>query len=190
MIGGLRGQVLQYAPPLLSLDVSGVIYELMVPLTWQATAGEQYLWVHTQLREDALQLYGFASDEQRQLFKVLIKVNGVGPKMALAILSATTGDELAAAVQTKDAKALTRLPGVGLKTAERLIVELSGRFANWHSQLPAPERAAQELLADAVAALCALGYSEAQASKVVKQHSQPGLGLDQLLRLALRSLAS
>ncbi len=187
MIGALRGQVMVYNPPLLLLDVQGVVYELMVPLTWQAQGEDNLVWVHTQLREDALQLFGFESSAQKQLFRLLVRVNGVGPKMALAILSACTQEELAHAVEQRNAKLLTKIPGVGLKTAERLIVELNGRLVQTEQPLSS---AAQQhgLREDAVSALCALGYSQAQAEKVIKQHWQADLSLDQLLRLALRSL--
>jgi len=133
MIGYLRGNLLEKRPPWLLLDVGGVGYEVEAPMTVfyeLAEAGDSVqLYTHLVVREDAQLLYGFANRYERELFRALIKVNGVGPKMALAILSGIEAGRLAQCIEQQDVSALVKVPGVGKKTAERLVIEMSDRLA-------------------------------------------------------------
>lgn len=178
MIGRLTGQLLEKHPPLIVIDVHGVGYELetsMNTLVALPTAGETIsLYTHLTIRDDAHLLYGFAREHERALFRALIKVNGVGPKLALAILSGMDEDAFMRCVRDDDSKALTRLPGVGKKTAERLIIEMRDRFPEWENAsdatLPLEAATAQgqrDSLADAEAALISLGYKPAESAKML-----------------------
>ncbi|MDR5898249.1 Holliday junction branch migration protein RuvA [Halomonas vilamensis] len=178
MIGRLTGQLLEKHPPLIVIDVHGVGYELetsMNTLVALPAAGETIsLYTHLTIRDDAHLLYGFAREHERALFRALIKVNGVGPKLALAILSGMDEDAFMRCVRDDDSKALTRLPGVGKKTAERLIIEMRDRFPEWENvsdtTLPLEAATAQgerDSLADAEAALISLGYKPAEAAKML-----------------------
>src|SRR5690606_27720965 len=137
MIGRLRGTLAEKQPPFLLLDVNGVGYELEVPMTtlYRLPPVGEALTLHTHLvvREDAQLLYGFAEKRERELFRELIRLNGVGPKLALALMSGLEVDELVRCVQAQDTAALTKIPGVGKKTAERLLVELKDRFKAWEA---------------------------------------------------------
>jgi len=202
MIGMLRGRIIQRHPPFLLIDVNGVGYEVEAPMStfYALPEGQVEVTLHTHLtvREDAHILYGFAREADRALFRALLKVNGVGGKMALAILSGMTADEFALCVQTGDIAALTRLPGVGKKTAERLIVEmrdridgLSGNVAPLKSgAAPAGAGAAPaDPSADAVSALIALGYKPPEASRMVRAVAAEGLGTEALIKAALQGKA-
>lgn len=178
MIGRLTGQLLEKHPPLIVIDVHGVGYEVetsMNTLVALPAAGETVsLYTHLTVRDDAHLLYGFAREHERALFRALIKVNGVGPKLALAILSGMDEDAFMRCVRDDDSKALTRLPGVGKKTAERLIIEMRDRFPEWEnsadSSLPLEAAAAQgqrDSIADAEAALISLGYKPTEAAKML-----------------------
>lgn len=180
MIGRLRGTLLEKQPPWLVIDVSGVGYELeasMNTLLALPGVGEMaQLFTHLTVREDAHLLYGFARQQERALFRALIKVNGVGPKLALAILSGMEEDRFIRCVMDDDVKSLTRLPGVGKKTAERLIVEMRDRFPHWSAEqgdaLDAPDQSgvavrSSDPLADAEAALISLGYKPTEASRLL-----------------------
>ncbi|MFW6345985.1 MAG: Holliday junction branch migration protein RuvA [Halomonas sp.] len=180
MIGRLRGTLLEKQPPWLVVDVAGVGYELeasMTTLVVLPACGEPVaLFTHLTVREDAHLLYGFLHERERALFRALIKVNGVGPKLALAILSGMDEAAFMRCVMDDDAKALTRLPGVGKKTAERLIIEMRDRFPHWEpggdalaglAGAAAPQPAAQDPLADAEAALVSLGYKPAEAARML-----------------------
>lgn len=179
MIGRLRGTLLEKQPPWLVVDVAGVGYELeasMNTLVALPGTGEPVaLYTHLTVREDAHLLYGFLREQERALFRALIKVNGVGPKLALAILSGMDEAAFMRCVMDDDAKALTRLPGVGKKTAERLIIEMRDRFPHWEPSGDAlaglagaaPEPAQQDPLADAEAALVSLGYKPAEAARML-----------------------
>lgn len=200
MIGRLTGIVLEKQPPFILLEVQGVGYELDAPMStfYELPAiGEQaVLHTHMVVREDAQLLYGFSRKRERELFRELIKLNGVGPKLALALMSGLEVDELVRAVQLQDANALVRVPGVGKKTAERLLVELKDRFKAWET-LPGPlhtlapgKGAAQPLsqTGDAVSALIALGYKPQEASKAVAAIEEPGLSSEELIRRALKGM--
>ncbi len=198
MIGRLRGILLEKSPPFLLLDVQGVGYEVEAPMSTfyqlPATGEEVMLHTHLIVREDAQLLCGFASESERRLFRSLIRVNGVGAKLALAILSGMSADEFAAAVQDEDAVRLTRLPGVGKKTAERLIVEMRDRLADWQTgAAPAPEgapvavAAASDPVREAITALVSLGYRPAEASRMVEKVDSDELGSEDIIREALKA---
>ena len=198
MIGRLRGILLEKSPPFLLLDVQGVGYEVEAPMSTfyqlPATGEEVMLHTHLIVREDAQLLCGFASESERRLFRSLIRVNGVGAKLALAILSGMSADEFAAAVQDEDALRLTRLPGVGKKTAERLIVEMRDRLADWQTgAAPAPEGAPvtaavpSDPVKEAITALVSLGYRPAEASRMVEKVDSDGLGSEDIIREALKA---
>lgn len=180
MIGRLRGTLLDKQPPWLVVDVAGVGYELEASMTTlvalPATGESVTLYTHLTVRDDAHLLYGFVRDQERTLFRALIKVNGVGPKLALAILSGMDENAFRRCVLDDDVKSLTRLPGVGKKTAERLIIEMRDRFPHWEAPEPGvagPNGTApsgeprQDPLADAEAALVSLGYKPAEAARML-----------------------
>ena len=202
MIGRLRGFLAEKQPPHLVLDVNGVGYELEVPMTtlYRLPHVGEPVTLHTHLvvREDAHLLYGFAEKRERELFRELIRLNGVGPKLALALMSGLEVDELVRCVQAQDTSALTRIPGVGKKTAERLLVELKDRFKAWESQpgtfaLVSPGPNAPEPVAsaesDAVSALISLGYKPQEASKAVSAIKEKDLSSADLIRRALKGMA-
>lgn len=180
MIGRLRGTLLEKQPPWLTVDVAGVGYELEASMTTLVAlpgVGESVsLYTHLTVREDAHLLFGFAREQERALFRALIRVNGVGPKLALAILSGMDETAFIRCVMEDDVKSLTRLPGVGKKTAERLIIEMRDRFPQWEhpgeAGMPSPvgqqgSLEQQDPLLDAEAALVSLGYKPAEAAKML-----------------------
>jgi Holliday junction DNA helicase RuvA len=193
MIGRLTGTLLEKHPPQVLVDVNGVGYEVDVPMSTfyhlPATGEKLSLYTHFSVREDAQQLYGFLTAKEREVFRLLIRITGVGPKLALAVLSGLSVDELAQAVTLQETGRLTRIPGVGRKTAERLMLELKGKLA---AALPAGPGAAATpagIQADALHALLALGYSDKEAVPVVKQLPE-GLALEEAIRQALKLLAT
>lgn len=196
MIGFLRGRLIQKTPPQLVLDVHGVGYEVEAPMTTfynLPMLGEEVkLFTHLVVREDAHILFGFSSETERLLFRVLIKVNGVGPKLALTILSGQSVEEFYRCVENNDVKSLVRLPGVGQKTAERLIIEMRGRLPEL-DQSALPVDNAHPLVAavntpkqEAVSALCALGYKPQDAAKMVQAIAVEDKTCEDIIRLALR----
>ncbi len=198
MIGRLRGRLLEKQAPNLVLDVQGVGYELQAPMStfYQLPELEQEvsLFTHLSVREDAHVLYGFSSDNERQLFRTLIRVNGVGPKLALSILSAMEFEAFLNCVQQNDSTTLTRIPGVGKKTAERLIVEMRDRLDGLPNQGAQVEAPAMRLTAgiaspqeDAISALIALGYKPQEASRWVQSVQEEGLSSEALIRRALKA---
>ncbi len=171
MIGRLTGILLEKNPPQILLEVQGVAYELDVPMStfYNLPALHEKVVLHTQLivREDAHLLYGFLSHEERVVFRQLLKISGVGPRLALSVLSGLSLADLAAAVANREAGRLTRIPGVGKKTAERLLLELQGKFS---ARVPGSARGAVAIPAgDVLNALLALGYSEKEADWAAKQ---------------------
>ena len=192
MIGRLSGRLLEKLPPHLLLDVQGVGYEVDAPMTtfYQLPAvGEAVtLHIHQVVREDALLLYGFASRAERETFRQLLKVSGIGAKIALAILSSLSADELALAVAGENVARLSKVPGIGKKTAERLLLELKGklkadvRIAAGGSAEAAPS--AQDILN----ALLALGYSDKEAQAALKALPRD-VGVSDGIKLALKALA-
>ncbi|KIA79976.1 MULTISPECIES: Holliday junction branch migration protein RuvA [Chromobacterium] len=194
MIGRLTGKLIEKQPPQVVVDVGGVGYEVDVPMTtfYQLPALGQNttLFTHLVVREDAHLLFGFASKEERQTFRQLIKVSGIGAKIALAILSGMTADELAIAVASEDIKRLSSVPGIGKKTAERLVLELRGKLATGGNlTVPGglPFAATPDEKSDIVNALLALGYNDKEASAATK--SLPAdVTVSEGVRLALKSL--
>ena len=200
MIGRLRGIILEKQPPLVLLETGGVGYEVHLPMTCfyelPDVGKEAIIFTHFIVREDAQLLYGFNNKQERTLFKELIKTNGVGPKLALAILSGMSAQQFVNAVEREELAALVKLPGIGKKTAERLIVEMKDRFKG-HGDLftpaadlvltspagPSDDDAEQE----AVAALVALGYKPQEASRMVSKIVRPDANSETLIREALRA---
>ena len=194
MIGTLRGRISAKAPPQLTVEVAGVGYELEAPMSTffhlPPVGAEVYLLTHLVVREDAHVLYGFGSEAERRLFRSLIKVSGVGPKIALALLSGISVGDFQQCVQSQDIAALTRVPGVGRKTAERLIVEMRDRLAT--PELPGgalPGAAAGNPEAEAFAALVALGYRPAEATRLLKAAAPGTQSTEELIRRALQGAA-
>ena len=200
MIGRLRGEIVAKRPPHLLVDVSGVGYELEAPMSTfydlPAVGAAVVLHTHLVIREDAHVLYAFAREPERALFRSLLRVSGVGPKMALAILSGMNADEFARCVQRDDTAALSRLPGIGKKTAERLIIEMRDRLARLDDEAftvaarpQATGAGAPSALEDAVSALIALGYKAPEASRMVRAVAAEGLSSEELIRAALKAAA-
>ncbi|MFZ2727483.1 MAG: Holliday junction branch migration protein RuvA [Methylococcaceae bacterium] len=194
MIGFLRGKLISKTPPALLVDVQGVGYEVEAPMTtfYELPAlGEPVtLYTHLVIREDAHSLFGFINEADRLLFRTLIKVNGVGPKLALAILSGQSATEFAQAIHQGDINTLIRLPGVGKKTAERLLIELRDKLPALPESNPinAPVSITHNnAIQEAISALCALGYKATDASKMVQAIPAEGKSCEQLIRLALQS---
>lgn len=198
MIGRLQGILLEKQAPELLIDVQGVGYEVQAPLSTFAMLGSTgspvVLYTHLAIREDAHQLYGFSDKSQRTLFRTLIKVSGVGPKLALAILSGMDVNAFAACVHAEDVTALTRLPGVGKKTAERLIVEMKDRLKEWQAPAPlwamadhAEKQSLDMLIAEAESALVALGYKPQEAAKMLLKVAPQCTSAEEMIRQALRN---
>lgn len=197
MIGFLRGTVLEKAPERLLVDVQGVGYELRVPLSTFYQLGEPgaqvALHVHTHVREDALQLFGFLTTLEQQVFERLIGVSGIGPKLAIAVLSGIEPADFVGAVERRDVARLTRVPGVGKKTAERIVLELRDRLAKL--TMPAAgagseASASNRLRDDLLSALVNLGYHRVAADKALDAvlSAAPDAPFEQALRAALREL--
>jgi Holliday junction DNA helicase RuvA len=197
VIGRLQGEILSKHPPVLLLDVHGVGYEVEAPMSTfydlPAVGEKATLFTHLSIREDAHVLYGFVREADRSLFRALLRVSGVGGKMALAILSGMTADEFSFCVHAGDVAALTRVPGVGKKTAERLIVEMRDRLENV-TRVPGTVSVttgavAGSPLVEATSALVALGYKPADASRMVKGVAGEDMASEQIIRAALQSVA-
>lgn len=198
MIGRIRGTLVHKQAPLILVEVGGVGYELQVPMTTlfqlPELGAEVSLVTHFVVREDAQLLYGFIEEADRSLFRQLIKVNGVGPKLALTILSGMDAQSFARCVQRDDISTLVALPGVGRKTAERLLVEMRDKLEDWlvrvggavggESLAPRPD-----IVADAESALVTLGYKPQEASRMVTAVNDDGVhDSEELIRRALRSM--
>lgn len=199
MIGRLKGVLLTKQPPTLLLDVNGVGYEVDAPMStfYQLPDVNQEIILHTHLvvREDVQQLCGFISETERSMFRSLIKINGVGPKLALSILSAISADDFARCIQESDTTTLVRLPGVGKKTAERLVIEMRDKLKDWQVDAlsngePAGMIEIQQTanpVEEAVSALIALGYKPPQASRMVSQIDNHDLSSEEIIRDALKA---
>jgi Holliday junction DNA helicase RuvA len=197
MIGRLRGTILAKRPPHLLLDVQGVGYEVEAPMsTFYAlpeSGAEIHLYTHLVVREDAHLLFGFASEREQRLFRTLLRVNGVGARMALTILSGMDADAFARCIQAQDLERLIRLPGVGRKTAERLIVEMRDRLRDWEGSAARAAEAAGGGAAtgnpadEAVSALIALGYKPQEASRLVHAVAADDLDSETIIREALKA---
>lgn len=205
MIGRIRGVLAVKQAPDVLIDVNGLAYEVQVPMStiYQLPAIGQEVTLHAHLvvREDAQLLYGFYTLQERRMFRSLIKVSGVGPKMALAILSGMAVEEFVRTVRVNDIAGLTRMPGVGRKTAERLIVEMKDRLEEWRDDIATPDFSApvanaqpseRQLSQEAEAALVTLGYKPAEATRIIAKalKADPTItSSDELIRQALRSMA-
>ena len=196
MIGLLRGTILDKRPPHLLLEVQGVGYELEAPMTTfydlPATGGVVTLYTHLAVREDAHLLYGFAKVTDRDLFRHLLRVNGVGARLALTILSGMDAGAFAGCIQAGDTATLVRLPGVGRKTAERLVVEMRDRLDSLAGISLTPPgsiaaRAPSSPLEDAVTALIGLGYKPQEASRMVRAIDTAELSSEEIIRTALQA---
>ena len=202
MIGRLNGEILVKQPPMLLLDVNGVGYEVEAPMSTFYELPEvgvkTVLFTHLVVRDDAHILFGFAKEQERLMFRTLLKVNGVGAKMALVILSGMTSKEFAFCIQTEDTAALVRLPGIGKKTAERLIIEMRDRLDKLDmpvSSLPLKtkngvEQVQASPVADAVSALIALGYKPNDASRMVRNIESSDLSSEEIIRLSLQAMVN
>ena len=190
MIGRLHGKLIEKTPPQVLVDVGGVGYEVDVPMSTfcnlPAEGSEITLLTHFIVREDAQLLYGFATAAERQPFRALIRISGVGPRIALAVLSGMSTQDLADAVEQGNATLLTRVPGIGKKTADRLVLELKGKLAG-NAFAPAGG-AASTAQADILSALMALGYSEREAQASVRALPAE-VTVSEGIRLALKALA-
>ncbi|QHB17431.1 Holliday junction branch migration protein RuvA [Mannheimia pernigra] len=198
MIGRLQGKIIEKQPPEILLDVQGVGYELLLPMTsfynLPQIGDETAIFTHLVVREDAHLLFGFSQKQDRSLFRELIKTNGVGPKLALAILSAMSVSQFVTAIEQEELTKLTKIPGIGRKTAERLLVELKGKFkgieqtdffveASDHiivNNTPDPAN-------EALDALISLGYKPSDAEKMIKKVNKSDATSEQLIREALKN---
>jgi Holliday junction DNA helicase RuvA len=196
MIARLAGTLIHKQPPLMVIDVNGVGYEVEAPLTVFYDLPEVgqpvVVLTHLSVKEDSHTLYGFSGESERTLFRQLLKISGIGAKLALTILSGASGDDLARFVAERDAAALTRLPGIGKKTAERIIIELRDKLDN----LPYGDGGALagggmakpgDAISEATTALNGLGYKPQEASRMVRAVAEPDMSVEEIIRLALQS---
>ncbi|MCB1669413.1 MAG: Holliday junction branch migration protein RuvA [Porticoccaceae bacterium] len=197
MIGRINGILLEKQAPQLLIDVQGIGYEVLVSMNTffdLPLIGENVtLHTHFVVREDIQQLYGFVDHRERELFRALVKISGVGPKMALAILSGMTADEFVLCVQTDNAAALVKLPGVGKKTAERLLIEMRDRIKDWQGGGDLPSVSIEQIPAmgvfqEAESALVSLGYKPQEASRMVSAVATDNASSEDLIRMALKTL--
>ena len=210
VIGRLRGMLVEKNSPEILIECAGVGYEVTMPMTsiYALPELEQQatIYTHFVVREDAQLLYGFANKVERKLFRLLIKVNGVGPTLALAILSNMSADQFVSCVRHDDISAIVKIPGVGKKTAERLLIEMRDRLKDWQAQQihlvnddgVIPEQLSAELSqettfvndnkGDAINALVSLGYKQVQADKAVKSVYNRGMSSENIIRDALKSM--
>jgi holliday junction DNA helicase RuvA len=190
MIGSLRGRIASKTPPQLTVDVGGVGYELEAPMSTffhlPAVGQEVRLLTHLIVREDAHVLYAFGTEDERRLFRSLLKVSGVGPKIALALLSGLSVEGFARCVQSEDVAALTRVPGIGRKTAERLVVEMRDRVTPLKEAHSTNRPPASTPEAEAFDALVALGCKPAEAASLLKAAGPGTHSTEELIRLALQ----
>ena len=190
MIGQLRGIVIKKQPPYLLLEVNGVGYEIAASLsTFQSLPNSQQeviLYTHLSVREDAHTLYGFHAEHDRRLFRALIKVNGVGPKLALTILSGIALDEFIYCVLNQEVERLIKIPGIGRKTAERLIIEIKDTLTSWQLNMNLAQD--QKPRKDAISALIALGYKPKEAKYAVDAIKELQLTSEALIRMALKNM--
>ena len=211
MIGRLRGTLVEKLSPEILIECAGVGYEVTMPMTsiyaLPDITQEAIIYTHFVVREDAQLLYGFANKVERKLFRLLIKVNGVGPKLGLAILSNMSADQFVSCVRHDDLSAIVKIPGVGKKTAERLLIEMRDRLKDWqaepviqhvNSDGTIPEQLSTDVRqdttfindnkGDAINALVSLGYKQIQADKAVKAVYNRGMSSENIIRDALKSM--
>ena len=206
MIGRIRGILIEKSPGQALVECSGLGYEVDIPYTTffhlPEVGQEITLHTHFAVREDAQSLFGFASRLDRNLFRLLVKVNGVGPKMAIGILSGLDAQQFIRCVETRDINSLVKLPGVGKKTAERLLIEMTDRIKQLEGQFipgsahtqgsatdePAPSATSHNPADEAEAALIALGYKPQEAARAISKVAEEGMSSEVLIRLALRNM--
>ena len=200
MIGRIRGTLVEKQSPELLIDVNGIGYEVLAPMTTiykLPELGQQVsLHTHFVVREDAQLLYGFSDKQQRALFRALIKVSGVGPKLGLAILSGIEAQSFVRSIQDGDTATLVRIPGIGKKTAERLVVEMKDRLKEWQVDSDLPLMAAanpepmgmEQWVQEAEGALIALGYKPTEAAKAISAIKEPANSAEDLIRFALKGM--
>lgn len=196
MIGFLRGKLVAKQPPQLLVEVGGVGYELDAPMSTfyglPATGSDIHLFTHLVVREDAHILFGFGSERERRMFRELLKVSGIGPKLALSILSGINVDELLMCITTGDADSLVRIPGVGRKTAERLLIEMRDRVKGF-GEVNAPQLAhtggqgSAGVQSEAFSALVALGYKPAEVTRLLKAVDPSVQSVEEIIRHALKA---
>ena len=191
MIGRLKGVLIHKQPPWLVVDVHGVGYELEAPMSTfydlPDVGREVSLFTHYAQKEDSVSLYGFLNESERRLFRDVQKVSGIGAKIALAVLSGTSVEEFARLVQTSDVTALTRIPGIGKKTAERMVVELRDRAADLAGGAITPQPGQRlDPLFEAIIALQQLGYKPAEAERMAKKAAADGDTPESIIRKALQ----
>jgi Holliday junction DNA helicase RuvA len=199
VIGRIRGVLVDKKPPEIQIDVAGICYEVQVPMStlYQLPELGKELTLHTHfvVREDAQLLYGFFEEKDKAMFRSLIKINGVGPKMALGILSSMEANEFVRAVRSNDINAMVKMPGIGKKTAERLLIEMRDRLKDWDGEegsTQMPVSAAASITSDAETALISLGYKPQQAAHAIAAvlKTNPEIqGSEELIRYSLKSMA-
>jgi len=201
MIGQLTGCIIEKHPPQLIIDVNGIGYEVSAPMSTFYTLinvdQKITLYTHLIVREDAHQLFGFIDKTERRLFRTLIKVSGIGPKVALAILSSVSPDNFVRSVMDNNSAALVKLPGIGKKTAQRLIIEMKDRLKDWSDDFVPTEVSLQDksindtssALNEAIAALVALGYKRQEAHQAVQNIDSVSINSEDIIRSALKSIA-
>ena len=199
MIGRIRGVLVDKKPPEIQIDVAGICYEVQVPMStlYQLPELGKEITLHTHfvVREDAQLLYGFFEEKDKSMFRSLIKINGVGPKMALGILSSMEANEFVRAVRSNDINAMVKMPGIGKKTAERLLIEMRDRLKDWDDEeggTQVPVSAGASITSDAETALISLGYKPQQAAHAIAAvlKTNPEIqGSEELIRHSLKSMA-
>ncbi|NNK37999.1 MAG: Holliday junction branch migration protein RuvA [Xanthomonadales bacterium] len=198
MIARLAGTLIHKQPPLMVIDVAGVGYEIEAPLSvfydLPELGSPVVILTHLSVKEDSHTLYGFASEAERTLFRQLLKISGIGAKLALTILSGASGEELARYVAERDTASLTRLPGIGKKTAERIIIELRDKLDDIPvAALPGAKKGpavADDAVSEATQALNALGYKPQEANRMVRAVAQPDMSVEEIIRHALHSMVN
>lgn len=198
MIGQITGIIIEKQPPQLVVDVNGIGYEIDAPMStfYQLPdAGQKViLFTHFVVREDAQLLYGFYTRDERTLFRTLLKVNGVGPRLGLTILSSVSPEEFVRLVMNNDTASLVRLPGVGKKTAERLVIEMRDKLSDWYQTEPVETAnliqngSRPQILQDAISALISLGYKQNEANRTVTKIDDGSANSEELIRRALREM--
>lgn len=202
MIGQIRGIIREKQPPSLLVEAYGIGYEIDAPMSTfyqlPEVGQEVSLFTHFVVREDAQHLYGFYSRDERVLFRTLLKVNGVGPRLALTILSSADPQDFVRSILNNDTQSLVRMPGIGKKTAERLVIEMRDKLADWNQTMTKldvtstnHERGSggrQQMLQDAIAALISLGYKPQEANRVVTKVDDGQASSEELIRSALREM--
>jgi len=191
MIGRLRGTLIAKQPPSLVVDVGGVGYELEAPMSTffdlPEMGREVNLFTHYAVKEDTAVLYGFLREAERSLFRNLQKVSGIGAKISLAVLSGVSTEEFARLIQLGDVASLTRIPGIGKKTAERMLVELRDRVSELGSAAASSAGVPKDPVSEATVALQALGYKPAEVTRLVRDAAAPGDRAEEIIRKALRA---